>query len=114
MIASRNHQKLLSLQNDFGKKQEILYRMACLDTRGHMFLSKKTIPACFSKICCKGQKDGKGKKMERKQEGSQKGERNKDMFKYSTPKGSKGTLFSFLGLFHFFVRSPLVKILLFP
>ena len=25
-------------------KKEILYRMACLDTRKHMFLSKKTIP----------------------------------------------------------------------
>ena len=25
-----------------------------------------------------------------------------NMFKYSTPEGSKGTLFSFLGLFHFF------------
>ena len=41
MIGSRNHQKLLSLQNDLEKKQKILYRMAGLDTDRHMFLSEK-------------------------------------------------------------------------
>ena len=88
-----------------GKKQEILYKMACLDCR-HMFLSckqKKQLPlpndgtqknespqlslqngvtqsasltVCFSKMCCKGKKV-KDKKMERKQEGNQKGEKAK-------------------------------------
>ena len=42
MIGSRQHQKLLTLQNELGKKQQILYRMAGLDTGRHIcFCPKK-------------------------------------------------------------------------